>query len=256
MHAISLAEAAGLDVDHVLTALATSRGGLAAAGLEERRRTFGSVPVSSEAPSAWTILLRQLNNPLLILMVVTCGLSLGFGQKSDAAIILAIVAFSLGLGFFDEYRSERAVADLKTRIRRHGDRPARRRLGRARGRGSRPGRHRAHRRRRRRSGRRALDRSARSRVRRSDPHRRIGARQRRPIAPVPGAAAAAVAPASCALMGTNVRTRRGARRRRRDGQSDGVRRDRRQPRRAPEPETAFQAGLRVFSRCSCTSRPF
>jgi Mg2+-importing ATPase len=118
MQALSLAEAARLDIDRVLERLAASRNGLTAAGVAERRRTLGAGLVTGGAPGAWTVFLRQLNNPLLILMVVTCGLSLGFGQKSDAAIILAIVAFSLGLGFFDEYRSERAVADLKTRIRR------------------------------------------------------------------------------------------------------------------------------------------
>jgi Mg2+-importing ATPase len=250
MHAISLAEAAGLDVDHVLTALATSRGGLAAAGLEERRRTFGSAPVSSEAPSAWTILLRQLNNPLLILMVVTCGLSLGFGQKSDAAIILAIVTFSLGLGFFDEYRSERAVADLKTRIRRTatvlrdgvwaelavaelvpgdivrvgtGDVvPADVRLIEVHD----------------------LECDEAILTGESEP----GAKT---IAPVLGAAAAAVAPASCALMGTNVRTgwARGVVVTAGSATAFGAIAGKLSSR---EPETAFQAGLRDFSRLLVT----
>jgi Mg2+-importing ATPase len=118
MLALSLAEAARLDVDQVLARLETSRDGIAASQAGERRRTLRTRPITDGAPGAWSIFLRQLKNPLLILMVVTCALSLGFGQKSDAAIILTIVAFSVGLGFFDEYRSERAVADLKTRIRR------------------------------------------------------------------------------------------------------------------------------------------
>lgn len=118
MQRISLGEAAALDVDRALALLSATRDGLASASLAERRRTFGENVATRGAPSAWAVFLRQLNNPLLLLMIATCVISLGFGEKSDAAIILTIVAFSLGLGFYDEYRSERAVADLRTRIRR------------------------------------------------------------------------------------------------------------------------------------------
>jgi P-type Mg2+ transporter len=42
--------------------------------------------------------------------------SLIVGERTDAVIILAIVALSVGLGFFNEYRSERVVEALHASI--------------------------------------------------------------------------------------------------------------------------------------------
>ena len=48
----------------------------------------------------------------------TAVLAFFLGDRPDALIILAIIALSVGLSFVNEYRSERAVADLRARIRR------------------------------------------------------------------------------------------------------------------------------------------
>ena len=41
------------------------------------------------------------------------------GEKTDALLILGIIALSVGLGFYNEYRSEKAAAELHDRIRHH-----------------------------------------------------------------------------------------------------------------------------------------
>jgi Mg2+-importing ATPase len=64
-----------------------------------------------------TVLLRQLRTPLLIVLVSAALASLFVGEATDAAIILAIVGLSVGLGFFNEYRSERAVEALHSQLR-------------------------------------------------------------------------------------------------------------------------------------------
>jgi Mg2+-importing ATPase len=46
---------------------------------------------------------------------VTAAISLALGQSTDAIIILVIVAMSVGLGFFNEYRSLQVVAELDQR---------------------------------------------------------------------------------------------------------------------------------------------
>jgi P-type Mg2+ transporter len=63
------------------------------------------------------VLVRQLRNPLLILLVAAALTSLFVGEHTDAAIILLIMLLSVGLGFFNEYRSERAVEALHSRLR-------------------------------------------------------------------------------------------------------------------------------------------
>jgi Mg2+-importing ATPase len=63
------------------------------------------------------VLLRQVKSPLLILLVAAAATSLVVGERTDALIILAIMALSVGLGFFNEYRAARAVEALHSRIR-------------------------------------------------------------------------------------------------------------------------------------------
>ena len=58
------------------------------------------------------ILLRQLRNPLLLLLLAAAAVSGLTGDPTDAAIIAAIVALSVGLGFVNEYRAANAVAAL------------------------------------------------------------------------------------------------------------------------------------------------
>jgi magnesium-transporting ATPase (P-type) len=65
------------------------------------------------------VLWRQLRNPLLILLAGAAIVSVVVGEGADAAIILVIVWLSVGLGFFNEYRSEKAAEELHSSIRRH-----------------------------------------------------------------------------------------------------------------------------------------
>ena len=67
--------------------------------------------------SAWAVLGRQLNNAVLILLAVTAVLSYFLGDHNQALIIGVILAASIGLGFFNEYRAEQAAAAMHSRIR-------------------------------------------------------------------------------------------------------------------------------------------
>ncbi|HYA09460.1 MAG TPA: HAD-IC family P-type ATPase, partial [Gaiellaceae bacterium] len=72
----------------------------------------------SHGARGWSVLARQLRNPLLILLLVAAAVSGATGSAADAGIIGAIVTLSVGLGFFNEYRSEKAVEALHSQIRR------------------------------------------------------------------------------------------------------------------------------------------
>ena len=114
---LDLVGAASLPVEEVLTRLAVTASGLGTSGAEERLRTYGPNVLLTHKVTAFGVLMRQVKNPLLILLVSAAAVSGLTGDPTDAAIITAIVALSVGLGFVNEYRSELAVAALHTNIR-------------------------------------------------------------------------------------------------------------------------------------------
>ena len=112
---LGLSAAAGRPVAEVFDRLGTSEAGLAGTDAEARLRTFGANVLPARPVTAWGILLGQLRNPLLFLLLAAAAISAFTGGVTDAAIIATIVVLSVGLGFVNEYRSARAVAAL------HGD---------------------------------------------------------------------------------------------------------------------------------------
>ncbi len=83
----------------------------------ERLAQYGPNAIRTHHVSAWAVLGRQLNNAVLILLAVTAVLSYFLGDDNQALIIGVILAASIGLGFFNEYRAEQAAAAMHSRIR-------------------------------------------------------------------------------------------------------------------------------------------
>jgi Mg2+-importing ATPase len=115
--ALDLAAAARQPADQVLRALGSAATGLSAAQAAERLGTVGPNVLAAHRVTAWAVLGRQLRNPLLVLLLAAAGVAAATGDPTDAAIIAAIVGLSVGLGFVNEYRSELAVAALHAGIR-------------------------------------------------------------------------------------------------------------------------------------------
>lgn len=90
--------------------------GLTRQHAEELRRECGSNVITTHRVTAFDVLRRQVDNPLLLLLVVAALLSTLTGQPADGVIIGLILALSIGLGFTNEYRSERHMAALHMRI--------------------------------------------------------------------------------------------------------------------------------------------
>ncbi len=101
----------------MLTRLDSSRTGLAAAEAARRLRTLGPNAVRSHGARAFPVLGRQLRSPLLILLAVTACASFFVGERSDAVSIGVILLASVGLGFVNEYRAEKAAEALHSSIR-------------------------------------------------------------------------------------------------------------------------------------------
>lgn len=91
--------------------------GLAEREAGRRRATCGPNVVRTHRVSAWAVLVRQLRSGLLALLLVAAAVSFLVGERTDALVIGLILALSVGLGFVNEYRAERAGAALEERVR-------------------------------------------------------------------------------------------------------------------------------------------
>jgi len=101
----------------VLEAVGSRSSGLTAEEVDARSERFGPNAVRTHHASAWSVLARQLHSPLLWLLLAAAAVSAVVGEGLDAAIIGVIVAASVGLGFINEFRAERAAEAMHSEIR-------------------------------------------------------------------------------------------------------------------------------------------
>jgi P-type Mg2+ transporter len=114
---LTLASAAGLPADDVLEGLESTADGLSWDEAGMRLARVGPNALRSHGARPFAVLVRQLRNPLLILLVAAALTSFAVGERTSALIILLIIGMSVGLGFFNEYRSELAVEALHSQLR-------------------------------------------------------------------------------------------------------------------------------------------
>ena len=110
-------QAAALSPAQVLERLGTSTDGLSTDEVVTRQAAVGPNAVRSHHARALAVLGRQLRNALLLLLLVTAVVSFFLGERTDALIIGVILAVSVGLGFANEYRAEKAAEALHSAVR-------------------------------------------------------------------------------------------------------------------------------------------
>jgi len=103
-----------LSIENVLQELHTAINGLTCHEVAERLKTYGLNEIT-EAEVTWVDILKaQLLSPFMCIFFVIGLAYLLTGKVAECIIIFVIIGVNVGIGFYQEYRSNTAMQALKT----------------------------------------------------------------------------------------------------------------------------------------------
>ena len=114
MNALPAADAASRPAEDVVGDLGTTaEGGLDRAEAERRLGEFGpNVLDRVSGEGAWRILWRQINTPLIWVLIASSALAFVLEEVVDALVVLAVVVLNTIIGFVQEYRAGKEIEAL------------------------------------------------------------------------------------------------------------------------------------------------
>ena len=103
-----------MDFADLLKELQTSESWLSNNDAKSRYEMYWPNAIQSKNKnSAFKIFLSQFTSPLVIILIAAAVISFLIWEKVDAIIILAVVILNALLGFFQEYKADKAIQSLK-----------------------------------------------------------------------------------------------------------------------------------------------
>ncbi|MDP2664367.1 MAG: HAD-IC family P-type ATPase, partial [bacterium] len=97
-----------------------SEHGLTDAQVKERHKTFGKNVLPKEKfPSRFQVFLSQLKSPLVLILIGAGIITLFLQDYTDSIVIWGAVILNSFLGYFQEYKATRALAELKKALKVH-----------------------------------------------------------------------------------------------------------------------------------------
>lgn len=104
-------------VDEVLATLETSPTGLSEVEAARRLHTMGANELPRQGGDGpWRIYWRQVNNPIGWLLIAAGCIAMLLNKQADAAVVFGAVIINSIIGFIQEYRAGKAIAELATMV--------------------------------------------------------------------------------------------------------------------------------------------
>ncbi len=89
--------------------------GLGQGEAEQRAASFGPNAIAAESPaSAVTLLLHQFANPVVYLLTAAAVLAFAFGQRVEAAAVIAVLLINTAIGYAAEMKAIRSMEALRS----------------------------------------------------------------------------------------------------------------------------------------------
>ncbi|MCL2341342.1 MAG: HAD-IC family P-type ATPase [Proteobacteria bacterium] len=102
-----------MDAAEAMRSLASGETGLSAAQAGERLRLYGRNEIKRKPKdSVAELLWRQINNPLIWVLLVSAGVAMLLGKLTDGLVVLAVVVINGIIGFIQEFKAGRAIEAL------------------------------------------------------------------------------------------------------------------------------------------------
>ncbi|MCC6144822.1 MAG: HAD-IC family P-type ATPase [Candidatus Hydrogenedentes bacterium] len=102
-----------LNADEVLRRLDSSESGLSDSEAARRLEEHGPNVIPRGKPvSVMELLWRQINSPLIWVLIGSATVAFLLGKVTDGAVVLAVVILNTIIGFFQEFRANRAIEAL------------------------------------------------------------------------------------------------------------------------------------------------
>ncbi|WP_241567001.1 HAD-IC family P-type ATPase [Hahella sp. KA22] len=104
-------------IEKTLAAMKTDTDGLSSSEAEERLRRHGENIIAEQSgESAWQRLLRQFNNPLIYVLLLSAAITLIMRHWLDASVILMVVVINGLIGYLQEGRAEKALQAIRRMV--------------------------------------------------------------------------------------------------------------------------------------------
>jgi Ca2+-transporting ATPase len=105
------------EVEEIFRELQTSEEGLTTPEAESRLQTHGLNKLPEKGGNTiWILLFRQINNPLIFVLIASALLAVLMGKMTDGLVVFSVVVINALIGFIQEYRSNQEIAALKKMV--------------------------------------------------------------------------------------------------------------------------------------------
>jgi magnesium-transporting ATPase (P-type) len=106
-----------VDFHQVLEDIKSSQLGLTAAEASKRLLSYGMNKIKKkQGDGPLTLLWRQINNPLIWVLLGSSTLAVLLGKITDGLVVLSVVVVNSIIGFIQEYKAGKAIAALSDMV--------------------------------------------------------------------------------------------------------------------------------------------